>query len=377
MRRLFVPERVPRPRESSLSTAAAGGRKHKRLTMTQRKTPSRHGVAAIGLLFTLIWLPLLSPHGVVHAARIRLRGAVPAGIDAADLRAEYTRITSLVSAYRREHRRPLTIRYYSVDEAPSLSARLPEWGGGGTVGPDSIIIPVDKPLLVHRNIRQVTVHEIVHAVLARSYPGLAIPRWFHEGCAMTLAGELSFEETLVLARAVIAGKLLPLASIDSVNLFDQAKARLAYSQSHAVFVFMIDAYGMEAIPAILSAARRAGSFAHGMKRVLGITPAEFERLAVQHLRKRYGLATILGDFYLVWLLIVALAITAFVVVQLRNRDKARAMEQSGVSHVSPHAPDDTDDNEGTAPHEQGADHDATRDTDDGPRPAGGDDARGR
>ncbi|MBD3240199.1 MAG: hypothetical protein GF331_06400 [Chitinivibrionales bacterium] len=282
----------------------------------------------------LILLPVVCPHAAAMAARIRLHGAVPTGINAADLRAEYARIESLVSAYRNLNPRPLTIIYYSVDKAPALSARLPEWGGGGTLGPDSIIIPVDKPLLVHRNIRQVTVHEMVHAILERVSPGVSLPRWFHEGCAMTLAGELSFEETLVLARAVIAGKLLGFEAIDSVNVFDQAKARLAYSQSHAAFVFLLDAFGMESVPKILTVARQTGSFAAGMHQVLGIAPEEFERLAMQHIRKRYGLATVLGDFYLVWLLIIALAVAAFVAVRLRNRSKARAMETAGLSGVN-------------------------------------------
>lgn len=315
-------------------------------TIAGKVTFSTKAASVIAVLAVLLWLPAISHYGAAHATRIRLSGTVPAAIDTTDLRAEYARIKALVSTYRRGHRRPLTIIYYSVDDAPGLSARLPEWGGGGTLGPDSIIIPVDKPLLVHQDIRQVTVHEMVHAILMRSYPRVAIPRWFHEGCAMTLAGELSFEETLALARAVIAGKLLSLEAIDSVNVFDQTRARLAYSQSHAVFVFMIDAFGMEAVPRLLTAARRKDSFAEGMKQVLGITPEEFERLSVQHIRKRYGLATVLGDLYLVWLLIIVLAITAFVVVQIRNRAKARAMDESGTTHESGLEPDGGDEHAG-------------------------------
>jgi len=76
---------------------------------------------------------------------------------------------------------------------PFLPARM---GGGGAIGRDLIVVPIDFKPFLEQSFFQITVHELVHIVLGRGYPGLAIPRWFHEGVAMTLAGELTLQENV-------------------------------------------------------------------------------------------------------------------------------------------------------------------------------------
>jgi len=68
---------------------------------------------------------------------------------------------------------------------------------------------------------RVTVHELVHIVLARAYGSVPVPRWFHEGLAMTLSGELLFEEQVVISRALFTHQLLPFDTIEKVNGLDQ------------------------------------------------------------------------------------------------------------------------------------------------------------
>jgi hypothetical protein len=273
-------------------------------------------------------------HGVVHPAVV-FEGTVPADLDRAFLSREYRRLDSLLGTQVSPDSTPIVAIYYAERNRPDIAALLPEWGGGGAVGPDTVLVPVDKPFAVERNLTAVTLHEIVHCVIRRRFSSAPVPRWFHEGCAMTLSGEISFEEQALLAREVFIGRLMPLASVDSVNLFPLTRARLAYSQSHASLLFLIDTYGFEAIPEILQAADQTHDFDSGMQRSLGLSQLEFETLAGQYIHRRYGLVFLFGDLYFVWLLILVLAVGGYIVTKVRNRRRARLMALMEAAETQP------------------------------------------
>ena len=134
--------------------------------------------------------------------QLRFEGRVPAEINPLFMASEYTRIYRKVAPMQRPDRSPLRIIYYSKNDTSAKGIILPEWGGGGTIGGNLIVIPVDFKPFLQQNFTQITVHELVHAVLYRAYPGVNVPRWFHEGLAMMLSGELSFEENTVVSKAV-------------------------------------------------------------------------------------------------------------------------------------------------------------------------------
>jgi hypothetical protein len=297
-------------------------------------------------LLTLVWTVSAS------AATVNLSGSPPLEVNQTALENEYHRLVNQLADNRIRMDRPIHIIYYGPnDERPPAAAALPEWGGGGALGQDTILIPLGRPSFFNRNLHQVTVHEMAHLVIARSYPGTDIPRWFHEGCAMTLSGEVSFDEAVSLARAVLLNRLIPFDAIDSVNEFNRARAELAYGQSHAAILFFIDNFDMEGIRELLGRARRSGSFEEGMHATLGFVPREFERLAMQHIRRHYGLAFIFGDLYIIWLLVLLLAGATFVVTRIRNHRRLRTLEQQE-PRQEPH----TD-------HQQENSHDTTADYD--------------
>jgi hypothetical protein len=277
------------------------------------------------VLSVLCAAALLLPPCAAASALISLQGNTPSDVNAEYLETQYNRIEQTLAPSHPPSTAPLAIIFYTRSTRPALARRLPEWGGGGALGPDTIIVPLDVPFALDRSITQVAEHEIVHAVLARAYPKLDIPRWFHEGCAMLLSGEVSLDEQTALSYAVLAGRLPRLAAIDQVNSFDQSSARLAYSLSHACALFIVESYGYEGLRAVLARSERAGNFQVGLKAALGLDEPEFEALAYASIHKRYGLAFILGDLAYVWLIILALAVAAFVVTRVRNRRKKRAM----------------------------------------------------
>ena len=262
-----------------------------------------------------------------QSVRIDLQGRVPKGISPEFLQSNYARILKAVAPGLSADTAPVTIIYYSKADERKLGVRLPEWGGGGAIGRDSIIVPVDNAPLPDMDAGRVSVHELVHIALERAYGRLRVPRWFHEGLAMTLSGELSLDEQVTLSRAIFLKKLLPLDSVERVNRFDAYGAALAYSQSHLAVAYLIDKYGMDGIPELLAAVRAAGMFDTALMDVFGLTMPEFERLVQNYTAERFRYVFFFSDTYLYWFLGALLLVAGFVAVRLRGRRRRRQMEE--------------------------------------------------
>ncbi|HUI92967.1 MAG TPA: hypothetical protein VLX68_12030 [Chitinivibrionales bacterium] len=259
--------------------------------------------------------------------QLEFEGAIPPDVNTAALTADYYRIYHLVAPRQRPDERPLRIVYYSEKSKENFDDVLPEWGGGGAIGGDLIVIPTKFKPFLDQSFSQITRHELVHAVLARAYPGVAIPRWFHEGVAMTLSGEIGFQENVVVSAAIFTGSLMPLSSIDSVNSYGRNRADLAYCQSHLAVLFLIDQCGIEVVPDLLIMARKTTSFWKGLHAVLGVTPNEFEALYRKDISSRFQLAFVFADYYAFWVAVALLFLVAAGVAIVRKQKKLAQMER--------------------------------------------------
>jgi hypothetical protein len=259
--------------------------------------------------------------------QITLEGPIPPEIKLRTITSEYYRIYRIVAPRQTPDKTPLKIIYYTKEHGNANPFSLPEWGGGGAIGRDLVVVPIDFKPFLEQSFSQITVHELVHIVLGRAYPGLSIPRWFHEGAAMTLSGELSLQENVGVSKAIFTSSLMPLTSIDSVNAFGRNRADLAYSQAHLSVLFLVDQYGIDVLPEILNAARRTRNFWTGLNTALGISPQEFDAMLMKYLTSRYQFVFIFADTYAYWVAIVALFIVGFIVTGARNRKRAKAMEE--------------------------------------------------
>ncbi|MBD3344482.1 MAG: hypothetical protein GF401_05415 [Chitinivibrionales bacterium] len=262
------------------------------------------------------------------AGFIRFEGPAPTNINRLEVQARYAELYKMVAPSQEIDRSPLVIRFYNKRSRAETKKLLPEWGGGGAVGDDLIVIPVDSKPFLNQSFTQIIYHELVHILLKRAYPSVDIPRWFHEGIALSLSGELSINEHVVISRAIFTGSLVDLDHIDSVNMFSKTRADLAYCQSHQAVQLLIRTYGMEVIPEILGAAKPKGDFERGMYGVLGLTEKEFEKIAEKDLQKRYSFVFIIADTYLLWAGIMLLFIVGLVVTRIRNRKKLEEIGDS-------------------------------------------------
>ena len=260
-------------------------------------------------------------------AMIVLAGAVPGSVTKQFVLENYLRIWNSLAAGKPVDTGTLTVEYYPARRQPDLSVILPEWGGGGAIGRNRIVIPIDRSALPAMDLPRITRHELTHIVLERAYGPCRLPRWFHEGLAMTLSGELSFEEQVSLSRAIFFRRLFPLDSIDRVNRFSADGAVLAYSESHLAVSFLIEKYGADGIAEMLAAIRPAGGFDAALYMVFGLSRPEFERLFEAYLADRFRFLFFFSDTYLFWGMGALLVVVAFFVIRRRNAKREQRMEE--------------------------------------------------
>jgi hypothetical protein len=265
------------------------------------------------------------------------KGKIPPEVNATALEHQFHQILHSLDSTRLEpHQSPVYIIFYDPSEYRQHGIRLPEWGGGGAIGTDSIVIPINKKSAFYdRNLNKIILHELVHISISRLFGKTRVPRWFHEGTAMALSGEISIDEQVILSRAILSRKLLPLDSIEFLNRFDHWKASLGYSQSHAVTMFLIDTYGIDLIPELIIASRKTRRFEDACVETFGLTIKEVELLFVKEMKVRYPLFMLFSDVSLFWILIIVLSAIAWIVVQARKKKRTAEMEREESTIVEP------------------------------------------
>lgn len=280
------------------------------------------------MLRTFLLLLLLLPTADLFGVPLRLSGPVPAGIDTTYLSRQFRRISKSIYPTSVQQARPLALIFYRASDGRRTGIHLPEWGGGGALGRDTIVIPVDRPSAFYRSdMERIILHEMVHCAIARAWGVLHVPRWFHEGMAMSLSGEIDFDEQVTLSRAIVLRALVPLDSMEYLNRFSHTRARIAYAQCHFAVQFLLSTYGYDLLPELLSASRSTRRFDTACRQVFGLSIQELEALLKKEMARRYRLFFLLTDYAFLWIGILLLAVVAFIATKQRNRKKRLRMER--------------------------------------------------
>jgi hypothetical protein len=209
----------------------------------------------------LIVAIILLYSALIYSHTWNINGYVPSDLNKGFLEHEYQRIITQLKPNFYDDTAVITLIFYKQSQQRLLGIRLPEWGGGGALGPDSIVIPVDKTGAFFENdYHKIISHELVHIALTRIYGNIKIPRWFHEGLAMTMAAEISFDDQVALSWAVLTNGIMDLGEIEHLNRFDLSKAKTAYSVSHFAVQFLLEIYGADFLPELLDAISKKHSF---------------------------------------------------------------------------------------------------------------------
>ena len=214
------------------------------------------------------------------------------------------------------------------DWQQATGEQLPEWSQAVTKTEMGIVYLLVKPES-DRDLSMVLRHELVHVLLGRNVPSrqVGMPRWFEEGVAMLYSGESLADYASILSRANLTNSLLTLDEIESVLQFQRGKANLAYAESFLSVKLIVDALGWPALGKLLQATIQQQDWQAAFQSVLDMNTDQFQWRLFEYVHNNYRWNFILQSDYLIWVLIPILAVTAFLIIRLRNYRTYRRWEE--------------------------------------------------
>jgi len=146
----------------------------------------------------------------------------------------------------------------------SLAANLHEDSPGfAMLGTRQIHVVWGEMQRTGASMRGVVVHEMVHEMLDQFVAphGRALPRWFHEGLAQTVAGDtyLGAREDELVWRAA-AGRLESFESLRGSFPADKPTLQVAYAQSYSFVAWLAREFGMATVLDVASSVDASTSF---------------------------------------------------------------------------------------------------------------------
>jgi hypothetical protein len=222
---------------------------------------------------------------------------------------------------------PSTIRVQLVDEWAPLARTTPPWFVGRAFGTDRIVIfPARIANYPYDSLDAVVRHEIVHLALTVRAGGRPLPRWFHEGVAISVESGWNVTGQLRLLLAA-----LERPRVDDVTRLFGADARPANEQAYLLAAALVDdlraRHGAEVIGAIAGNVADGLSFTRAFQRETGETVEEAAAHAWAGYRRVAIWLPIVTSPTAVWIGILGLAVVAFIFQRRRQRERRRRWDE--------------------------------------------------
>jgi hypothetical protein len=236
---------------------------------------------------------------------------------------EYERVSDIIGY------RPQTIELYLARDRSEFtqltSGALPEWGIGAAVpAKNRVVLIASGRDRANQDLRQILAHELSHVILGQALKTVRPPRWLDEGVAMYISHEWRLGQSVLVARALLFGSLIPLGVISQVNTFNQTRASLAYAESFLAVAFIVEQFGEDALRDIIGELGRSGDIDLAMGISLGMTYREFLRHWQDEVVRRFNWISIVSDPIVLWTLMLSLFVLVFF---LKRRHTRRTLKR--------------------------------------------------
>lgn len=202
------------------------------------------------------------------------------------------------------------IRVVLVREDSEIARQTPSWIAGFThaVSATVVLFPSRSASYPYDSIEDVLRHEIAHVLIFRAAPGAAIPRWLHEGLAMSAERRATLADRTHLALAVFAGPR-NLAALDDEFDAGGRRAARAYAIAAAFVRDVVARYGSHVPAALLAGVARGATVDDAFRQATGVSVEEAERVFWRG-RWWYQAIPFLTSSVVLWLAMAALALVA-------------------------------------------------------------------
>jgi len=201
-----------------------------------------------------------------------------------------------------------------IEEADPRARGVPEW---------IVIFPGRILSYPYDSIESVFRHELAHLALSARAGGQPMPRWFHEGLAVSVDAGWGVTGRLRLLLEMTGSP----GTADLARLFDsdtQAASALAYGLSAALVADVQRRHGRGALGAIAARMADGVPFARAFQLETDVTPDEAASRAWAGYRHWTMWVSVATSEAAVWGFILAIALVAFIA---RARRRARRRQQ--------------------------------------------------
>lgn len=208
----------------------------------------------------------------------------------------------------------------------------PEWGAAiafpaeqrtvlqGRRAPSS----AGDPLVVLR-------HELAHLALHDALPGASIPRWFDEGYASLVAGEVGRDEFVALQLALAARRGRSFAALDSGFFGGATQATATYALAARAVQELAGLDPARGLTLLFTYWREGGSLDIAVRRAYGVTLAGFEVTWAERMRRRYGALALATDLGLAGMILLVLVGPLWWMRRRRDRRRLAALVAADVA----------------------------------------------
>ncbi len=206
-----------------------------------------------------------------------------------------------------------------------FAGRAPDWGVG-LAAPGGRLVALDYERLpaVGRGLREIFLHEMVHALLFQAAGGAWLPTWLHEGAAMQHAGEWRFSDTVSLA---LEGRVPDLAQLQGRFPAGPVGAGRAYRTSLLAVQRLQERHGPGVVGELAAAAARLGTFEAAFPAVTGESVDGFSADFAAAMQLRYGWLVMLTRWPTLFVLLGVVLILGAVRKLVVGRRRLAAMDE--------------------------------------------------
>ena len=172
-------------------------------------------------------------------------------------------------------------------ELQPTSRPAPEWAGALTYPGLGLVLIMTPGAMEASGTRYWSLlrHEMAHLVLgeAESTYHTRLPRWFQEGLATYVAGEMTLPRLFHLGWAQVTGTAPPFQELEFSFPEQPALAEAAYARSYLFIRYLTSEFGDDAISRLLESSLELGGLRAGVQETFGLSLAQllqqFDRYA--------------------------------------------------------------------------------------------------
>jgi len=235
----------------------------------------------------------------------------------------------------------------NVEEMRLLCPREPpSWADAVAFSPDNIIV-ISLTTSRHRSVNLETVfrHELAHLALRWVVGDGHVPRWFNEGLAIMVSGELPMERIQLLWPTAARGEATPLRRLDRSFPEHEFQANRAYAESADIVRFLARYRGRWRLHELLQRVHRGEPFYEAMSSTWGMSVRSLEREWYRDLRRRYSVIPSVTAGLTLWVLVGLFAVFAYIKRRRDIRRRIAAMPDDTMGLVDGSASNSTKESE--------------------------------